>query len=160
MVGMGVADATLAQSSGAAHTAASVKTMVGVPFERKDPRVGIIGVGGRGTALLKNMLAADAQVVAVCDIRNEHAKNAQAMVTKTGQSAPELYTDGDHAYEKFWRRDDVDLVIVATPWKWHAPMAVSAMEHGKHVAVEVPGVTTINDCWRSCTRRSARGDIA
>jgi hypothetical protein len=148
MVGMGAADAALAQNNGANHEAAAWKTMVGVPFERKDPRVGIIGLGGRGTTLMGNMLAANALVVAVCDIKGEHAQRAQAMVTKTGQSAPELYTDGDHAYEKLVRRDDVDLVIVATPWKWHAPMAIAAMEHGKHVAIEVPGVTTMDDCWR------------
>ena len=44
-------------------------------------------------------------------------------------------------------RSDLDLVIVATPWKWHAPMALYGMQHGKDVAVEVPGVTTIEDCW-------------
>lgn len=148
MVGMGVADTVLAQNAVAKHAAAVTNTMVGVPFERKDPRVGIIGVGGRGTMLLRNMLGAQAQVVAVCDIVVEHAKRAQTLVAQAGQGAPELYTDGDHAYEKLVQREDVDLVIVATPWIWHAPMALAAMEHGKHVATEVPGVETLEDCWR------------
>jgi predicted dehydrogenase len=64
-----------------------------------------------------------------------------------GQKQPELYTDGDHAYEKMLDRSDIDLVIVATPWSWHAPMALYGMQHGKDVAIEVPGVTTIEDCW-------------
>jgi hypothetical protein len=43
---------------------------------------------------------------------------------------------------------DIDLVIVATPWDWHAEQALFAMKHGKDVAIEVPGVTSIDDCWR------------
>ena len=45
-------------------------------------------------------------------------------------------------------RDDLDLVIIATPWDWHVDMAVAAMKHGKHAAIEVPAATTIEDCWR------------
>ncbi len=45
-------------------------------------------------------------------------------------------------------RDDLDLVIIATPWNWHVEMAVAAMKHGKHAAVEVPAATTIEDCWK------------
>jgi len=70
------------------------------------------------------------------------------MVTKAGQQSPELYTDGDHAFEKLAAREDLNLVIVATPWRWHVPMAVTAMNHGKHVAVEVPAATTIEECWQ------------
>ena len=69
-------------------------------------------------------------------------------MVKAGQNSPELYTDGEHAFEKLVARDDLDLVISATPWDWHAEMAVAAMKHGKHAAVEVPAVTTIEDCWR------------
>ncbi|MBS1813682.1 MAG: Gfo/Idh/MocA family oxidoreductase [Acidobacteria bacterium] len=136
-----------AAHSGAAK-AAPFHSMAGVRFERKDPRVAFIGVGNRGTALLKNMLGAEAKIVAICDIVPEYAKKAQAMVEKTGQPTPELYTDGDHAYEKLVKRGDVDLVIVATPWSWHARMAVAAMEHGKHVCVEVPAVRTLEECWQ------------
>jgi len=46
------------------------------------------------------------------------------------------------------RYPDLDLVIIATPWDWHVDMAVAAMKHGKHAAVEVPAATTIEDCWR------------
>ena len=124
------------------------KTMIGVPFEARNPRIGIIGVGGRGTSLLENLLAADAQIHAICDIVREKAEHAQGMVTKAGQSAPELYTDGDHAFESLVARDDLDLVIAATPWNWHVEMAVAAMKHGKHAAVEVPAAQTIEDCWK------------
>jgi len=43
-------------------------SMLDVPFDKRDPRIGMIGLGGRGTSLLGNLLAADAQIVAICDI--------------------------------------------------------------------------------------------
>jgi hypothetical protein len=124
------------------------KTVIGMPFEKKDPRIGMIGTGGRGTSLLRNLLGADARILAICDVAEEHAQNAQQLVEKAGQPAPVLYTKSDHDFENLVARDDLDLVIIATPWKWHVDMAVAAMKHGKHVAVEVPAATTIEDCWR------------
>jgi predicted dehydrogenase len=123
-------------------------TMIDVPFQKRDPRIAMIGTGGRGTSLLGNLLAADGQVVAVCDIVKSKAENAAAMVTASGQKKPRLFTDGPHDFENMLAADDVDLVIVATPWNWHAEQAIFAMKHGKDVAIEVPGVTSIADCWQ------------
>ncbi len=136
---------TLASDSGAA-------SMIGVPYAAitspTGPRIGIIGVGGRGTSLLGNLLGANASVLAVCDIVPEKAANARSLIEKSGQNAPALYTESDHSFESLVARDDLDLVIVATPWEWHVEMAVAAMRHGKHVAVEVPAATSIEDCWK------------
>lgn len=129
-------------------TSGHAKPMMNVPFEAKEPRLGIIGVGGRGTGLLGNLLAANAQVHAICDVVPDKAKHAQQLVEKAGQPTPELYTQGDHAYEQLVSRDDLDLVVIATPWLWHVPMASAGMQKGKHVAVEVPAATSIDDCWR------------
>ena len=125
------------------------KTMIDVPFDAvKDPRIGLIGTGGRGTNLLENLLAADVKVLALCDVVREKAEHAQSLVVKAGQPSPELYTKGDHDFEALVARDDLDFVIIATPWNWHVEMAVASMKHGKHTAVEVPAVTTIEDCWK------------
>ena len=70
------------------------------------------------------------------------------MVTKAGQKAPELYTKGPHDYESLTKRSDIDMVVIATPWDWHTPMALSAMENGKHAAVEVPLAYTLEDLWK------------
>jgi hypothetical protein len=95
------------------------QSMINTPFAAtKDPRLGFIGVGGRGTGLLGWFLAQNAQVVAVCDIVPEKAANAS------------------------------DLVVIATPWNWHTPMALSSMENGKHAAVEVPLAYTTEDLWK------------
>ncbi len=123
-------------------------SMMGVPFSSVTPKIGIIGTGGRGTSLLENLLAAEVKVLALCDVVREKAEHAQSLVTKAGQSSPELYTHGDHAFESLVARDDLDLVIIATPWNWHVEMAVAAMNHGRHAAVEVPAATTIEDCWK------------
>jgi hypothetical protein len=48
-------------------------SMIDVPFSRVNPRIGIIGTGRRGTRLLRDLLANDGQVVAVCDVVQEHA---------------------------------------------------------------------------------------
>lgn len=124
------------------------QTMMEVPFEKRNPRIAMIGVGGRGTSLLGNLLAADAQVVAICDLVQEKADHAAGLVVTAGQKKPALYTNGPHHYETLVASNDIDLVLVATPWSWHAPMALAAMKHGKDVAIEVPGVTTMEDCWR------------
>lgn len=110
--------------------------------------MGMIGTGGRGTELLKNFLGADTEVRALCDLVPDKARHAQELVTGAGQKSPELYTDGDHAFQQLVARDDLDLVVIATPWRWHTPMAIAAMKHGKHVAIEVPAATTIEECWQ------------
>ena len=130
-----------------AEAVAAAKTMIDVPFERRNPRIAMIGVGNRGTSLLGNLLAAKGQVVAVCDVVQEKAEHAAGLVTAVGQKRPELFTAGPHDFEKMLGRGDIDLVIVATPWVWHAEMALASMKHGKDVAIEVPGVRTLEECW-------------
>jgi hypothetical protein len=94
------------------------QSMIGVPFDvTKNPRIGFIGVGGRGTSLLGWFLAQNAQVVAICDVVPEKAEHAGQLTEKAGQKAPQLYTKGPHDYEELTARNDLDLVVIATPWK-------------------------------------------
>jgi len=123
-------------------------TMKGIPFEKREPRIAFIGVGGRGTGLLGNLLAAGGKVVAVCDVVAEKAGHAAGMVVAAGQPKPTLYTKGPHHFEELAASKEVDLILVATPWNWHAPMALAALNNAKDVAIEVPGVTTLDECWQ------------
>lgn len=126
----------------------TAKTMIDVPFApTRDPRLGFVGVGGRGASLLGWFLAQGAKVTAVCDIVPEKAEHASRMTVAAGQPAPQLYTKGPHDYESLTARSDLDLVVIATPWNWHTPMALSAMNNGKHAAVEVPMAYTLEDLW-------------
>jgi predicted dehydrogenase len=123
-------------------------TMVDVPFEKRNPRIAFIGVGHRGTSLLKNLLAAEAKIVALCDVNPEATDNAASLVVAAGQPKPPLFTDGPYAFETMLAKDSSDLVIVATPWTWHCEMGVAAMKHGKDVCLEVPAVITLDECWK------------
>jgi predicted dehydrogenase len=68
-------------------------------------------------------------------------------VKDKGRPAPATYGDGPEAYRKLLERDDIDAVIISTPWRLHVPMTVAALRAGKHAFVEVPASLTIEGCW-------------
>lgn len=111
-------------------------------------RIGVIGVGGRGTSLLRLLLRRqDTEITALCDIRPEAVQAGTKLIDEAGKAAPASYTDGEEDFRNLVTRDDLDAVIVATPWLWHTPMAVAAMQAGKAVGVEVPAAVTVQQCW-------------
>jgi predicted dehydrogenase len=128
----------------------SYEPMIGVPFSRLETvRVGIVGIGSRGAGLLQDLLRIDhVQVIALCDIVKEKTERGRVLAEGAAQKTPAIYVKDERDFENLCGRDDVDLVYVATPWEWHAPMALSALNNGKHVAIEVPGVKTLPECWQ------------
>ena len=111
-------------------------------------RVGYVGVGGMGTAHVRNLLRIEgAQITAICDIRESYAQRAHDMVVEAGFPAPTLYTRGERDFERMCAEEDLDLVYNATPWRWHVPICVAAMQNGKHAATEVPAALTVDECW-------------
>jgi predicted dehydrogenase len=125
------------------------ETMVGVPFERHETvRLGIIGVGGRGTGVCSEFLAVPGvKVKAVCDVVPSKTKYAADLVERRGHSRPTEYNNGDRDYENLCKRDDLDFIYIATPWIWHVRMALSALDHGHHTGTEVPSARTLAECW-------------
>ena len=125
-------------------------TMSGVAFEPRDKvRLGFIGIGGRGSSLIDNFSAVpQVEIVALCDVVKEKVAKAQDKLQKAGKPRPAAYDAGDFAFEDLVRRDDIDMVVIATPWIWHVRMAVAAMKAGKHAAVEVPAARTLDECWQ------------
>ncbi len=123
-------------------------TTVSAEEALKTVRVGLVGVGNRGTALLGTLLSLPGvEVPALCDINEANTKRAQATVeSKTGKS-PDLYTKGENDFENLCKRDDLDAVITATPWEWHVPVMLAAMRAGKYGGTEVPAALTLEDCW-------------
>jgi hypothetical protein len=146
--GVVIADRAVNSYLMAATSKAATQTMIGVPFEpRERVRLGIIGVGGRGTSLLNDLLSVDGvDVKAICDLVPEKVEHAQKMVTDAGQPKPTGFSKGDWDFKNL-NQLDLDIVYVATPWNWHVPMAVDTMKNGKHVAVEVPAATSLQECW-------------
>ena len=146
--GVVIADRAVNSYLMAATSKAATQTIIGVPFEpRERVRLGIIGVGGRGTSLLNDLLSVDGvDVKAICDLVPEKVEHAQKMVTDAGQPKPTGFSKGDWDFKNL-NQLDLDIVYVATPWNWHVPMAVDTMKNGKHVAVEVPAATSLQECW-------------
>ena len=111
-------------------------------------RIGFIGLGSRGPGHVTNMsLLEGVEIKALCDIVPEQAEKAKKRIEFAGFN-PTLYSGDPNAWKKMCDRDDIDLVYICTPWNLHAPMAVYAMEHGKHVAIEVPAADNLDECWQ------------
>jgi hypothetical protein len=111
-------------------------------------RVGIIGLGNRGPSHLETMRYIEGvEFRALCDVRPERVAAARKRLDGTNHN-PVLYSGKEDEWMKLCEQDDIDLVIIATPYYMHAGMAVYAMEHGKHAASEVPVAATLEECWK------------
>lgn len=111
-------------------------------------RVGFIGLGMRGPSAVERFTQIPgAKVVALCDIDSAAVARSQAILARAGAPAAAGYWGSDTAWRELAERPDIDLVYIVTDWKTHAPMALYAMERGKHAAVEVPGAMTLEEIW-------------
>src|SRR5579862_7213831 len=107
-------------------------------------RAGFIGVGARSSGHVATMLNLDGvEINAICDTNKPSLDAAIKQCADKGRHAPSGYED----YRRLLDRDDLDIVVIGTPWDDHVPMAVAAMDRGKHAFLEVPAATTIEGCW-------------
>ena len=110
-------------------------------------RVGFVGLGLRGpTAVERFTHIEGVRIAALCDVDPERVEAAQRILADRNLPAAAAYT-GAEGWRRLCERDDVDLVYVCTPWDSHTPIALYAMEQGRHVAVEVPAATSLAECW-------------
>ena len=111
-------------------------------------RIGFIGLGNRGPAHLTQVSKIEGvDIKALCDLRTEKVNDAAKKLEGTSFK-PDLYSGKQDEWKKLCDRKDIDLVFIATSWDLHTPMALYAMEQGKHVCVEVPAAKTIKECWQ------------
>ncbi len=111
-------------------------------------RVGFIGVGDRGTTLLRQALTDPSVLVpAVCDIDHAHLARAQDLVEKSRGKAPRgIRQERDRLYRRLLARGDLDAVLIATLQELHAVMTIDAFHAGVFVASEVPACCTVEEC--------------
>lgn len=123
--------------------------MVGFAAEPIDTvRIGFIGLGMRGPGAVYRMSNIEGtRIVALCDVEEENVRNCQELLAKNGRPEAEGYYGSEEVWKHVCERDDIDLIYIATDWKTHAAMAKYAMEHGKHVAIEVPAAMNMNEIW-------------
>ena len=118
----------------------------------KKVRVGMIGMGNRGSVLIQMfeylIKNKHAQIVALSDLKEDKVNKNNEYLKTIQQEEASLYFGNDQEWKKLAQRDDIDLLIIATPWNYHTEMSVYGMEHGKHVACEQPMAITLEDCWR------------
>jgi hypothetical protein len=119
---------------------------------RADPidtvRVAIIGLGMRGQGAVRRLsYIEEAKVVVLADVVPSSVERAQRTLENMNRPPADTYTAAD-AWKEISKRDDVDLVYICTHWDLHAPIAVYAMEQGKHVATEIPAALTIEEAWQ------------
>lgn len=115
----------------------------------KQVNVAMLGLGNRGTGqagLVNALFPEKAKITAICDVREERIAPTLDRLKASGQN-PEVYTKQVDSWMEMCKRDDVDLVIICSPWDMHVPMATYAMQQGKHVAIEVPAAMTLQGCW-------------
>lgn len=111
-------------------------------------RVGIIGLGNRGPSHLQSMRQIEGvEIRALCDLRPERVAACNRRLEGSIHK-PTLYSGNPDDWKRLCEQEDLDLVIITTPYYMHANMAVYAMEHGKHVASEVPAAATLEECWQ------------
>lgn len=110
-------------------------------------RVGFIGLGMRGPGAVRRWSQIEGtKIVALCDINQQGIDKSQNYLTAAGRERAAEYL-GENAWRELCERTDIDLVYIMTDWKNHAPMALYAMECGKHVAIEVPAAMTMDEIW-------------
>jgi len=114
-------------------------------------RVGVIGIGGRGSGAVTNCLEADdgVEIVAIADAFQDRIDGSLATVKqwcdKNGTPAaqrvkvtPDTTFLGFQGYKKLLALKDVDLVLIATPASFHPVHLAAAVEAGKHAFMEKP----------------------
>ncbi len=100
-------------------------------------RIALIGTGQIGTRHLERYAQVpDAEVVAICDLRREHAQSLASRF-----NVPDVYAD----YHEMLARDDIQAVDVCLHNRLHRPVAIDVLEAGKHCYCEKPMSWTYAD---------------
>ncbi|MFT4093807.1 MAG: Gfo/Idh/MocA family oxidoreductase [Niabella sp.] len=122
----------------------NIKTKAEAPL-----KVAIIGVGARGIWHLDLLLRRnDVEVVAICDTDPQTITRAKEHVAKNNKKQPQYFTEGTDAWKKLYELKGIEAVIIATPWEYHKPMIIGALQAGiKYVGTEVILGITLQDHW-------------
>lgn len=154
-LGLAAAGAAGLSTTGAAQTAAA-QTRLTRPL-----RLGFVGVGDRGSYHLDIALGIDGvEVPAICDINPAVLTRAKGWIEGIGKPTPRLYGKSRTDFERLCAEEDLDCIICATSWKWHAPVLLAAMRNGKNAVAEVPLIQTVEEAWELVETHESTGKWA
>jgi len=118
------------------------------PAKKEKVRIGIIGAGFRSHEHMGNFLQRDdVEITAIADPQQRSIDDALKVFKKYNRPEPAIYKNGNYDYKNLLKRNDVDAVMICSPWEWHAPQGIDAMNAGKAVGMEVCGAVKLQDCW-------------
>lgn len=110
-------------------------------------KLGIVGMGGRGQGVMERIKGLPGiTVTAICDKNPDKIAQSKNRLAKNGKPAATEYL-GEDAWKKLCEDPNVNVVYNTTPWELHVPVALAAMNGGKHVFTEVPSAFTVEECW-------------
>ncbi len=114
----------------------------------KKVRIALIGAGMRGQSNL-DILAkrSDVEIVALADPQPKMLAGAQKILAKNNKPKAQEFGNGDYDYRNLLKLENVDAVLISTPWEWHKIQGIEAMKAKKIVGMEVGGALDMNECW-------------
>ena len=109
-------------------------------------KIGYIGLGRRGTGVLKECLSKmpDVEIVALCDKYLPHLENAKKLLEEKNYPMPILTENADDVFAN----KDIDAIFIMTGWQEHTDLAIKSMRAGKYTAIEVGCAFDLDDCYR------------
>ena len=134
---------------GAGSAVLPLSAFTGNSVKAKVVRVGFVGTGSRGYNLIRQLLRIDGvEIPAIGDINIDNLKRTEQLIAENRNTIPDKYSRSETDFKRLCQRKDLDIVITATPWEWHTPVCIAAMEAGKNVASEVPIAVSEEECWQ------------
>lgn len=126
-------------------------TLFGKTFDfslNKKVRIGLIGVGLRGQSNLEILAKRDdVEIVAFADPSSRMMASAQKILIKNNRQKAQEFGNGNYDFRNLLKLQNVDAVLISTPWEWHKIQGIEAMEAKKIVGMEVGGALNLNECW-------------
>lgn len=114
----------------------------------KKVRLGFIAMGMRGQTLLQEMIGRDdVEIIAIADPDPGMMQRGQKMLKEHQRPPAKEFGNGDYDYRNLLKEDNIDAVLIASPWEWHKIQGVEAMRARKIVGMEVCGAIALKDCW-------------
>ena len=128
---------------------AGQESVIGLSTEPLETvRIGVVGLGMRGGSAVGRLTnVPDCRITAVCDMEQDRIEKSLAKLEAKGVADVQAFGGEAEGWKRLCESPEVDLVYICTDWKSHVPIALYAMECGKHVAIEVPAATTLKDIW-------------
>jgi len=114
--------------------------------------IGVLGAGqiAQSAHLIAIRKSKEASLYAICDAADD-------LLSRVSQIHQPTTTFGD--YDAMLADDQVDAVVVAVADQFHVPLAIKALEAGKHVLVEKPMATTVEDAEALAAAASTSGKV-